>query len=131
MKMKCCILLYTWAFRQYIHEKRRVHEDVEGGFVDPWSLYANEVLYFVVNMSIHTKNGMNMEFHSKRISNRISSKFLIRIRIFSNFNIRLEYLNGVEMFCLDAASSAGHGHKSGPEPSVSWPYASFFILFLT
>ena len=59
----------------------------------------------------------------------------IRIKYPLNFeyelNIEYEYsvasnliriLNGVEMSCRDAASSA---HKSVPELSAPWPYADF------
>ena len=53
----------------------------------------------------------NFKYESNIQSNSVASN-LIRI------------LNIVKMSCQNVASSHGHGHKSKPELSALWPYAS-------
>ena len=77
---------------------------------------------------MHGRDGTNLEFDSNRILNGISSKFKILEYEYSVASNAIRILNGVEMSCMDAASSCGQEHRSVPESSATWPYASIFLF---
>ena len=80
-------------------------------------------------LKLDIKDGTNLEFNL----NQISLKFRIQIeyRIEYEYSVASNYtriLNGVEMSCRDVVSSRGYRHKSVPESSASWPYASILLF---
>ena len=78
---------------------------------------------------VQNKDGTNLEFHWNWIKYPGNFEYEYRMKYeYSVASNSFRILNGVEMFCRDAASSHGHGHKSVPESSALWPYVSIFLF---